>query len=96
MHVTISLFPQRELRKAKLYDNHNVKQSQSQSASGVLPGVTTGLGKYEGLCGKAGTSINSINGISLSSSTQCSGFVVVLWLLNVGRGAQHPILRSTG
>ena len=64
-----------ELRKAKLYDNHNVKQSQSQSASGVLPGVTTGLGKYDGLCGKAGASI-SINYISLSSSTQCSGCVV--------------------
>ena len=30
-----------------------------------------GLGKCEGLCGKAGASINS-----LSSSTQCSGLVV--------------------
>ena len=57
-----------ELRKAKLYDNPNVQQCPSQSASGVLPGVTMGLGKCEGLCGKAGTSINSFNCISLSSS----------------------------
>ena len=45
-----------------------------RSASGVLPGVTTGLGKYEGLCGKAGASVNSC--ISVSSSAQCSGGVV--------------------
>ena len=65
-----------ELRKAKLYHNHNVQQSSSQSASGVLPGVTTGLDKNQVLCGKAGASINSINCISLSSSAQCSGCVV--------------------
>ena len=44
---------------SKLYDNSNVQQSPSQSASGVLPGVTTELGKNEALCGKTGTSINS-------------------------------------
>ena len=63
-------------RKAKLYDNPNVQQSPSQGISGVLPGVSMGLGKYEGLCGKAGASINSINCISLSSSAQCCGCVV--------------------
>ena len=62
-----------ELRKAKLYDNPNVQQSPSQSTSGVLPGVTMGLGKCEGLYGKAGASINCI---SLSSSAHCSGCVV--------------------
>ena len=56
-----------------LYDNPNVQQSPSQSASGVLPGATTGLGKCEGLCGKACT---SINGTSLSISAKCSGCVV--------------------
>ena len=55
-----------ELRKAALYDNHNFLSSPSQSAPGVLPGVTLGLGKNEGLCGKAGTSINYC--MSLSSS----------------------------
>ena len=60
-------------RKAKLYDNPNVQQSPSQGISGVLPGVSMGLGKYEGLCGKAGASINCI---SLSSSAQCCGCVV--------------------
>ena len=38
---------------------------------GVLPGVTTGLGKCEGLCGKAGASINSFNCISLSVFWVC-------------------------
>ena len=65
-----------ELRKAKLYDNPNVQQSPSQSPSGVLPGVITGLGNCEGLCGKAGTSINLINCIYLSSSAHFSGCVV--------------------
>ena len=37
-----------ELRKGSgIYDYPNVQQSPSQSASGVLPGVTVGLGKYE-------------------------------------------------
>ena len=65
-----------ELRKAKLYDNPNIQQSPSQGTSGILLGVTTGLGKCEGLCGKAGASIDSFNCISLSSSAQCSGCVV--------------------
>ena len=50
-----------ELRKAKLQDNPNAQQSPSQSASGVLPGVTTWLGKYECLCGKAGLYLNYIS-----------------------------------
>ena len=36
-----------------------------------------GLGKYEGLCGNAGASVNSFNCISLSSSAQFSGCAVV-------------------
>ena len=53
-----------------------MQQSPSQSLSAVLPGVTTGLGKCEGLCGKAGASINSFNCFSLSGSAKCSGCVV--------------------
>ena len=59
-----------------MYDNPNIQQSPSQGTSGVLPGVTMGLGKCEGLCGKAGASINSFNCIFLSSSAQCSGCTV--------------------
>ena len=76
----------RILELSCIYDNPNVQQSRLRvHLEYILPGVTTGLGKYEGLCGKAGmcTSINSFTVFICQAPPSVLGawsMALVLWL----------------